>query len=84
MIVPFPRPAKGNVQLTTPAVSYVYSDALVDESVAKKGFTARLKQRWNPSRCVGSLAQRANVAAGVFVAYALVPNSQPDRRELNG
>jgi hypothetical protein len=36
MIVPFPRPAKGNVQRTTPAVSYVYSDALVDEPVAKK------------------------------------------------
>jgi hypothetical protein len=63
MIVPFPRPAKGNVQLTTPAVSYVYSDALVDESVAKKGFTARLNAEMNPSRCAG-WAQRANVAAG--------------------
>jgi hypothetical protein len=59
------RAAKGNVQRTTPAVSYVYWDALVDESVAKKGFTAQLKQRWNPSRCVGSLAQWANVAAAI-------------------
>jgi hypothetical protein len=38
------------------AVSYVYSDALVDESVAKKGFTARLNAEINPSRCAGWLS----------------------------
>jgi hypothetical protein len=80
MIVPFPRSAKGNVQRTTPAVSYIYSDALVAESVAKKGFTAQLKQRMESKPLCWLIGPAGQCRSRCLRRIRIRPNSQPDRK----